>query len=869
MTLQTKITLLITTTVIVICTFSLMITDRVMRNAFDSELTDKGVVLVEALAESIGKQVIDNNVLEVTEVLNKIVSRSKNLEYAYVIGLDGRLFAHTFRKGFPKKLLGVWHNDQREFPAIEKYLLRDKAVFEVAYPLIEGLRAHVHIGMDESFQQERYVLLSRQIFYLSTVVIILGILLSFLISRRIVKPMKRLTEYLNDFGRGVLEETIEINGSAPEVSQLSKSFNNMVVCRKEAEQKLRKSEEKFRGLFNDALDMIHIADKYWNIINANPIELQTLGYTREEYIGKPLLDISHPDYKEHTRIALAEVFRGNNVKNYETVLVTKNGDRVDVEVSAVPLIEDGNVVSIRAIIRDITERKRAGKEIFKAKEEWERTFQSIGDIATIQDVDLRIIRVNRQTCETLAMQPEELLGKFCHEVFRGESHPCEGCPVILAVKDREIHTAEIEHKRLEKIFQVTASPVLGEDGQLANVVYLAKDITEQKNLENRLRQAQKMEAIGTLAGGIAHDFNNILAPILGYADMALDNIPAGSQTAYEIKAVLEAANRAKELVKQILSFSRHAEQELQPLKIQLVIKEALKLLRASIPTTIEIRQDINMECGPVLADPTQIHQIIMNLCTNAYHAMRKKGGVLGVLLAAIELDSEDLKTKIDLRPGKYIVLEVSDTGHGMGQVVMEKVFEPYFTTKGKGEGTGLGLSVVHGIIRSLNGDITVYSELKKGTTFHVYFPAIVQEVEKMTDKETAEALQTGNERILVVDDDEIIVEMEQLMLDSLGYDVTAFTNSEECLESFQSRPNDFDLIITDMTMPKMTGEIFAKQVLKIRPGMPIILCTGFSELISGEKAKAFGIKEFIMKPIIKRDLAKVVRKVLDGEISPG
>ena len=517
-----------------------------------------------------------------------------------------------------------------------------------------------------------------------------------------------------------------------------------ITARRDAQEKLRESEEKFRSLFNDALDMIHIINPSGNIVDANPIELQSLGYTREEFIGKPLSDIIHPDYKEHSQNALGQVLRGSTVKNHETALITKSADHIDVEVNAVPLIEDGEVIYARAIIRDITERK---------------------------------------------------------------------------------------------------------------------------TLENRLRQAQKMEAIGTLSGGIAHDFNNILAPILGFAEMALESIPAGSQPANDIREVVKAAIRAKELVKQILSFSRQTEHELQPLRIQLVIKEALKLLRATIPATIEIRQDIKMECNPILADPTQIHQLIMNLCTNAYHAMRETGGVLGVSLTPIELDSEDLHTKINLHPGKYVQLEVSDTGHGMTQSVKERIFEPYFTTKGKGEGTGLGLSVVHAIIKSLNGDITVYSELGKGTSFRVYFPAIEQEAKKLTDKETNGPLPTGHERIMVVDDDEIIVQMEQQMLRSLGYEVTAFTDSEQSLKSLQSRPNDFDLIITDMTMPGITGDILAKQVLKIRPDLPIILCTGFSELITEDKAKAIGIKEFIMKPIIKRTFAETVRKVLDKQTS--
>lgn len=509
------------------------------------------------------------------------------------------------------------------------------------------------------------------------------------------------------------------------------------------------------------------------------------------------------------------------------------------------------------------EQKKAEVALRKSKEEWEKTFEAIGDIATILDSSLRILRVNQKACEEFNAKPDELIGKFCHEIFHGETEHCQGCPVVQSVKDLRIHSAEISHEKMGKTFLVSASPVVDSDGEISSVVHFAKDITEQKKLEKRLGQAQKMEAIGTLAGGIAHDFNNILAPILGYADMALGDISPDSTTASDIKEVLKAGKRAKDLVKQILAFSRQDEHELQPLRVQLVAKEALKLLRASIPTTIEVKQNIDPECGAVLADPTQIHQIFMNLCTNAYHAMRETGGVLGVALAPVELGPDDLTTKMDLLAGIYVQLAVSDSGCGMDKIVLERIFDPYYTTKAKGEGTGLGLSVVHGIVKKLHGDITVYSEPGLGTTFHVYFPVTETGVGKRVEEEVAERLPAGNEHILVVDDEEMIVNMEKQMLSSLGYQVSHFTNCEEALKAFRTQPNTFDLIITDMTMPKITGLQLTEEVLAVRSDIPVILCTGFSELINEEKAKDAGIRRYLMKPLLKRDLAIAVREVLD------
>ncbi len=399
--------------------------------------------------------------------------------------------------------------------------------------------------------------------------------------------------------------------------------------------------------------------------------------------------------------------------------------------------------------------------------------------------------------------------------------------------------------------------------ELQKIIVQRHSIEQRRTLEAQLRQTQKMEAIGTLAGGIAHDFNNILTAIIGYTEITIGDLAPDSRAASDLQQVLNAGNRAKELVKQILSFSRQAEQELQPLRPQLLVKEALKLLRSSIPTTIEVKENIDPECGAVLADPTQIHQIIMNLCTNAYHAMRETGGVLGVSVTPVELGSDDLTTKMHLTAGIYVRFEVSDTGCGMDKIVLEKIFDPYYTTKGKKEGTGLGLSVVHGIVKSLHGDITVYSSLGEGTTFRVYIPMVDTEAKKVLQAATTRQLPSGDEHVLIVDDDEAIVKMEEQMLKSFGYQVSAFSRCEEALNAFRSHPDAFDLIITDMTMPGITGLQLTREVLALRSDMPVILCTGFSELINEKKAKDAGICRYLMKPLLKKDLAIAVREVLD------
>jgi len=383
------------------------------------------------------------------------------------------------------------------------------------------------------------------------------------------------------------------------------------------------------------------------------------------------------------------------------------------------------------------------------------------------------------------------------------------------------------------------------------------------NSERQLQQVMKLQAIGTLAGGIAHDFNNILFPIVGYTELTMDDIPEDSQARQNLEEILKATSRAKELVQQILTFSRQNGQERKPLKVQSLIKEAVKLLRATIPSSIEIECNVDEFCGLIKGDPTQIHQIIMNLCTNAYHAMQETGGKLEVGLKETDISYEQSVERVGMKVGKHIELLVKDSGHGMDPQVRERIFEPYYTTKKQGKGTGLGLSVIHGIVKNHGGDITVSSQPGKGSSFKVYLP-IIEEVEEepQTDEPLIEI--KGKERILLIDDEQQIIDIERQILERLGYIVTSTTDSQEALEEFAAQPDHFDLVITDMTMPKMTGDQLAQRIMDIKPQIPVILCTGFNETISEEKALAMGIDKFVMKPVVKEELASTIRKVLDN-----
>ena len=429
--------------------------------------------------------------------------------------------------------------------------------------------------------------------------------------------------------------------------------------------------------------------------------------------------------------------------------------------------------------------------------------------------------------------------------------------------------ARFEEKVAGKYFDTIMNPVFGDDGRINRLAVFSRDITanklveaERRKLQAQLAQSQKMEAIGTLAGGIAHDFNNILSAIIGYAELMKSWGDSGNgRSVSGLNQILQAGNRARDLVNQILAFSRPSEQNKIPVQIASIVKEVLKFLRSSLPTTIELRHHFEPGSQIIEGDPTQIHQILMNLCTNSGHAMQDKGGVLKIGVASVILGPDTAGEFPELSPGSYVKLTVKDNGCGIEPAVLESIFDPYFTTKELGKGTGLGLSVVHGIVKSYSGAIQVASEPGVGTLVTILFPQVESDVELET--EFPAPAQGAKEHILLVDDEVALVQLNKQILENLNYTVTARTSSIEALEAFQANPDKFDLVITDMTMPNMTGDILTRELLKIRPDVPVILCTGFSEKISKTKSDQIGARKLLMKPLITSELAIAIRQVLD------
>jgi len=635
---------------------------------------------------------------------------------------------------------------------------------------------------------------------------------------------------------------------------------------KQAEEVLRESEQRFRAIFNQTFQYMGILAVDGTLIKANEAALRFIEADESDVIGKPFSETpwwTHsPELQEKLRTAVREAAEGKVVR-FDATHRAVDGSIHDIDFSLKPVVDEkGNIILLVPEGRDVTELKRAEAERLLLTTAIEQAAEGV----IVSGTDWIIQYINPGFEQISGYGRNEIIARHAR-FLKSDKHDESFYKNIRdTLRGGNVWSGRLMNTRKDGTIyeaEVTASPVRDGSGRIINYVGIHRDITHEMKLEKQLRQAQKMEAIGTLAGGIAHDFNNILMAIIGYTEMAQTKVLEGSTIRHYLDQVLKAATRAKDLVRQILTFSRRTEQKREPISVTPIVKEVLKLMRSSLPSTIDIHQDITIPSDKsiVMADPTQIHQVLINLCTNAAYAMRITGGVLSVGLSEIEVDALFVSRHPDLNPGRYLRLTVSDRGHGMDMAVLERIFDPYFTTKEVGEGAGLGLSVVQGIVKNYGGAIHVTSEPGKGTTFHVYLP----KVEESTEPEVVDskALPMGCERILFVDDEKALVDLGKEMLEFLGYTVSATTDSLEALEIFRTRPDDFDLVITDMTMPGLIGIDLSRECMKVRPDIPIILCTGFSDLIDEKQAAEAGIHSFVMKPYVITNLAKTIRKALD------
>ncbi|MCP4642017.1 MAG: PAS domain S-box protein, partial [bacterium] len=625
-----------------------------------------------------------------------------------------------------------------------------------------------------------------------------------------------------------------------------------------AAEMVRTSEETLRALFNATSDAAFLVDNDGFLLALNERFATYFEGSIDDLLGQNVYDLLPPELARHRRKYVDTAIRTGRPMRFEDC----HGERW-IDHSVYPVFEEGGAVTRLAVFaRDVTARKHNEEErarLFAAIEQADESIiitDATGVIEYVNPAFERVMGYGRG--ETVGRTPRFLRSGHQDETFYEDMWAQIGRGEVWHGRfvNRRKDGASVEQES-------TITPIHNAFGEIINYVALQRDVTNEVDLERRLRQAQKMESIGTLAGGIAHDFNNILSLVLGHGVMALGNLPGSHPAHGNVQHIIKAGHRATELVKQILTFSRQVDQARMPLELHLVMSEALELLRASIPTTVEFRETIPADCGYVLADPTQMHQVVVNLCTNAYQAMGSAGGTLTVRLDVVGMTEDSVVDEGVPRDEQYVRLSVSDTGHGMDEATAQRVFDPFYTTKESGEGTGLGLSTVHGIVLSHDGLIRVESEMGIGTTFQVYLPRMGDAA--AFEDGADESLTRGQGRVLFVDDDEEIVALNVQALVSLGYSVEGHTNALEALEAFRGAPEDYDLAITDQIMPQMTGMELAAELLTVRPDLPVVLVTGFSGGVSLEHAKSTGIRECLTKPVAVHTVSEVVKRMIEAE----
>jgi two-component system cell cycle sensor histidine kinase/response regulator CckA len=634
-----------------------------------------------------------------------------------------------------------------------------------------------------------------------------------------------------------------------------------IRLREQAEKELADSEKRYRELIERASDIVYQADANGLFTLVNPSVERLTGYAAEEIIGKHYLELVSREHKIDTeRFYEIQVAKRLPITYQEIPIVTKKGETVWLGQNIQLLMEGETVAGFQAIARDITERKRAEEDLRRSKETIEALLNASTDVAVLLDSEGKILAANEQAVRRLGKAIEELLGESVFDFSPPQiSEPRRRRLRRVVRTGKPLRVEDMGYE--DKIYDTSAYPVFGSGGGVEAVAVFARDITQHKRLQEQLRQASKMEAVGTLAGGMAHDFNNLLQVILGYADLLLLDKDPTHPDYGRVKAVRESARKGRDLVQRILTFSRKVEFSPRPIDLNHEVRKAQELLYRTVPKMIDIKLNLAERLKTINGDPDQIEQVLVNLAVNARDAM-PEGGRLSFETRNVSLDEHFCTDHPEVRPGDYVLLQVSDTGLGMEKDVLDRIFEPFYTTKDTGEGTGLGLAMVYGIVKGHGGHIACSSLLGAGTTFQIYFPTVEEDVQ--TDSETTmEMPPFGTETLLLVDDDESVIEVGTEMLSRAGYQILTASSGQEAVEIFRTSKEEIALIILDLIMPEMGGRRCLEELLAIDPEVRVLIATGY--YANGPKQEIIdaGARGFIRKPFETKQILVEIRKILD------
>jgi len=797
------------------------------------------------LAENSSASLAFDDRHDTTAVLNSLQSRT-SIEFGAVYSLDNSLFA-SYKRTPSTATLDLPNSPKETYFFTDSHLV-------IWQPIILGEQRVGTLLLQSNLQELEHII--GQSVTTILVMTFLAFCISFILAARfqkiITNPLSQLTD-LADKVSGEKDYSIRANKKYDdELGLLTEAFNNMLTQVERRDIALRESQERFRSVIEHAPVIIWVLNEQGIFTFMEGRATRPFGREPDVFMGRSIFEI----FAENTELISSSQRALNGIAIGTSILIAD----VFYDIRYMPIQNDQDkTTGAIGVAIDVTKQKKALDERLRLVSAIEHAAEDIfitntkGVIEYVNPAFEKITGYSRT--EAIGKTPSILRSGLQDEEFYQD--------MWNTIHNKQVWTGRIINKRKDGSLvheDATISPIFDSSGKGIGYVSVKRDITEQLKTEDMLRQSQKMEAIGTLAGGIAHDFNNILSAIFGFTEMAMFNMAPDTKVYRDLSKVLTSAERARELVKQILTFSRMRELKPQPVQIQNVIKETVNLIKATIPSSIDIQLNFRSH-AVVLADATQLQQVLMNLFTNAAYAMRGHDGIIKLRLAEVSLDRLALIGKKDILPGDFLQLTVSDTGHGMNKEIQDRIFDPFFTTKDEGEGTGMGLSVAHGIVTSFGGFISLHSEENVGTSFTIYLPIL--KMAKNSDIVQFEELPGGDERILLVDDEELLIESGRTILEHLGYHVTSFTDPTEALKDFTARPGDFDLLITDITMPKMTGDVLTKNIHAIKPDLPILMCTGYHSSLTEQDATSLGQYRLVTKPLVKRDLALLVRHALD------